>query len=286
MRAIKGFILFGFLGSVVSACFDAPEFADTPEISFEKIQFKETPASADYDTLILFLDFKDGDGDLGLDPNSTEDSRYPFNDAFYYLATGSSKIDSVTTTVVYTSSPPYDAFILLESEADFTGPLVTERMRSEPGFEFLPEYDPNSCLNYSTTQVLVPEWFEAVDETYNILDTLFDGLDNEYYLVEEALLYERNVNHYNIDVEFFVLEAGNFVPYDWFENFCIEFNGRFPLLGKGERPLEGTIRYAMANPSFKAIFGVKTLKLRIKIRDRALRTSNVIETPPFTLNSI
>lgn len=288
MKAIKGFILFCFLGSVVSACFDPPEFGNKPEISFRKILFKETPSAGDYDTLVLSLNFKDGNGDLGLDPADPDDFKYPFNDAFYYLAAGPNLADTVkvTTRTVYTEDN--DVFVLLEPfEENVTGILVTDQLRNVTGFGSLPEYDPTSCVNYSLTQVLVPEEFEAVDETFNILDTLFDNATNRYFLVKEPLLYKRNPYHYNIDVEFWTLESnGQFKQYDWFGNFCIDYNGRFRVLGYGTRPLEGTIRYAMSSSSFLQIFSVKTIKLRIRIRDRALNTSNVIETPPFRLSDI
>jgi hypothetical protein len=283
MRAIKGFILFCFLTSMFSACFDAPEFDVTPEISFNKIDFRETPSAGDYDTLVLYINFKDGDGDLGLDDNYLDE---PFNSAFYYLAAGPQLKDTVkaTTTVVYENNPPYNAFFLLLSNGK--GPLVTNRTRSTPGFESLPIYDQNSCLNYSYTEVLVPASLNAVDATYNITDTLNDQTGNDYYLIEEALYYKSNVYHNNIEVKFWVLENGIYKEFDWYEKFCISFNGRFPVLGDEERPLEGTIRYAMANPGFISLFSVKTIRISVRIRDRALHTSKEIFTPPFTLSSI
>lgn len=286
MKVIKGFILVSFLGIAISSCFEAPDFNNTPSISFEKIQFKETPLPGDYDTLVLYLNFKDGDGDLGLSDDFTST---PYHASFYYLAAGPDLEDTVrvTTRTVYQSVAPFSSFIMLESPDNPTGPLVTDRMRSVPGFEALPVYDPNSCLNYAYSEVLVPEAMQAVDATYNIKDTLRDQNGARYFLIEEALLYERNPNHNNIDVEFWVLQNnGTYQFFDWFKEFCIDFNGRFPVLGDEERPLEGTIRYAMSNPGFLALFGTKTLKLKVRIRDRALNKSLQIETPSFTLSGI
>jgi hypothetical protein len=76
------------------------------------------------------------------------------------------------------------------------------------------------------------------------------------------------------------------VEFDWFEEFCIDFNGRFPVLTNQEGPLEGTIRYAMPNSSFLALFSVKTLRLKVSIRDRALNLSEEVTTPQFTLDGI
>jgi len=51
----------------LNACFKAPEFPITPEITFNDIVFKDVSGLATADTLILTINFKDGDGDLGLD---------------------------------------------------------------------------------------------------------------------------------------------------------------------------------------------------------------------------
>lgn len=288
MKVSKGLILFCFLGISISSCFDPPEFSNIPEIDVEKIQFKETPSAADFDTLVLYLNFKDGDGDLGIDPLDPKFSEEPFNDSFYFIADGLGDTIQVTTQVVYTTDGS-KSFDLLNVPDGVTGKLATDKTRTLPGYGHLPVYDPNSCLNYSLSEILVAEADNLVDDTYNIVDTLYrDGNPNDrFFLVEEPFLYERNIYHNNIDVKFFKFVAGNFVEYDWFEEFCIDFNGRFPnLTNKEGSPLEGTIRYAMPNSSFLAVFGNTRLKLRVKIRDRALNTSKEVETPEFDLRSI
>lgn len=149
-------------------------------------------------------------------------------------------------------------------------------------------------------QLLVSEESEALDENYNILDTLIDQLNKKYFLIEEPLLYERNENHNNIFVEFYISDDGiNFTKFDWFEEFCIDYNGRFPLILdyrgtfksgpfkiKAKTPWEGEITYSMPNSSFLALFQSKKLKLKITIKDQALHASNTIETPVFTLDEI
>lgn len=278
MKVIKGIILFCFLGITLSACFDPPVFNDEPEISYNKIQFKETPEVADFDTLILYIDFRDGNGDLGLDDNYLDE---PFNDSYYYLYNGTGIQDTVrvTTEII-------DGYIVLDKKSEQTGKLVTDRTRTEPGYGSLPIYDANSCLNYSFSQLLVPESANAVDASYNIIDTLVDQFDDQYFLIEEALLYKKNIFHNNIYVKYEVFENGAWVEFDWFGEFCIDFNGRFPVLTNQEGPLEGTIRYAMPNSSFLALFSVKSLRLTVSIRDRALNESKEITTPQFTLDGI
>ena len=287
MKFIKGLVLFCFLIGFLSACFDAPEFTNTPEISFNRIQFKETPSAADFDTLILYINFKDGNGDLGLNDDY---SAYPYNDSFYYVAAGTTLADTlkVSTRTVYRSTAPFTAYSLLVPFKDTfpIGKLITNKTRNNPAYSQLPAYNAASCLNYTYTEVLVPASFNAVDGTYNITDTLKDQFNNDYYLVEDILFYTKNRNHYNIEVVFEYLENGDYKVFDWYKEFCIDFNGRFPVLGDEKRPLEGTIRYAMANSSFLTIFNVRTLRLRVKIKDRALNESNLIITPSFTLTSI
>ena len=279
MKVIKGLVLFGFLGISISACFNEPEFSILPEISFSKIEFKETPAAGDLDTLILYINFKDGDGDLGLNDDYLDE---PYNDFFYFLSDGLGDTTKFSTSIVYTTTgTPY--FLLNSGNA--TGKLVTNRTRLEPNYGYLPEYDPNSCLNYNVTQLLVPE--STVDASYNIVDTLENQANAVFYVIEdEALLFEKNIYHNNIDVKFLVNEGGNFVEFDWYKEFCIDFNGRFPFLPTQNGPLEGTIRYAMPNSSFLALFSIKELKLEVMIRDRALNQSKKISTPAFTLDGI
>jgi len=79
---------------------------------------------------------------------------------------------------------------------------------------------------------------------------------------------------------------GSFEEFDWREEFCTTYDGRFPILAKEKdlssaTPLEGTLRYAMLSTGFKFQFSIKTLKLRVQIQDRLLNKSNVIETPEF-----
>lgn len=280
MKAIKGLILFCFLGCTVSACFDAPNFDIVPEISFNKIIFKEKSPANDYDSLILYLNFKDGDGDLGLSSIDSRDQEYPYHDAYYFLADGTGDTTSVTTEVI-------SGYAVIKDDGLASGKLVTNRTRFLPNYSYLPKYDPNQvCLNYTVTSLVVPESLNAVDATYNIIDTLVDQDQSRYFLIDEPLLFRKNPYHYNIVVKFWVLENGVWKEFDWYKEFCIEFSGRFPLLGNGNRPLEGTIRYGMANPSFLNIFNVKRLKLSIQIRDRALHTSKEIYTQDFTLSSI
>lgn len=255
MKAIKGLFLFCFLGGFASSCFTPPEYSNIPQISFNKIQFKVTPDILDVDTLILFIDFKDGDGDLGL---ADEFLNPPFNPENYFL--------------------------------DNDNKLISIRTRKKPGFEDLPPYEfPYTCINYTNTDQIIYFRSDFVDKkTYNVVDSIKEN-QILYYGVKDTIYFKLNENHHNIKVEFFVKEGGTFSKFDWITAFppqCGEtFDGRFPVLSTATKPLEGTIKYSMESIGFLPLFSIKTLKLRISIKDRALNTSNVLETE-FTLDKI
>ena len=73
------FILVMLAG--VYACEDAPNFSDTPKIEFNNVIFKDDPDAGDADSLIVIIDFEDGDGNLGLGESETQP---PFNQKTYY----------------------------------------------------------------------------------------------------------------------------------------------------------------------------------------------------------
>lgn len=284
MKVIKGLVLLCFLAVLISSCFDPPEFNNTPEITYEKIQFKEVPGAGTNDSLILYINFRDGDGDLGLDPDDPEYLTAPFHSSYYFLttpgcSTGQCDTTKVSTRIVYdTENIPY----VLINSSGISGKLVTNKTRTLPGYTYLPTYTVNNCEFYSEDRILVPE--AAADASYNILDTLFSGT-NKFFLIQEPLLYKKNPSHYNIEVKFFVNQGGNFVEFNW-SKLCYEYDGRFPLLSSQSSALEGTLRYGMANPSYLALFSVNTIRLEVKIKDRALNVSNKISTPNFTLDGV
>lgn len=300
LNRIISFCLIGSSFFLLQCNEDEPEnLPAEPVIAFKNIKFIETPLTADYDTLKLTISYQDFDSDLGFDYHDDKDFDYPYNDIFTFLEDGSGDTTKVYSSLVHSSHSPYISYFLLNTSGK-TGKLVTDKTRLKANYSYLPQYDPNSCLNYSYTELLVSEESNAVDNSYNILDTLYDENSKAYYQIWEPLLYQLNENHYNILIEFFVSDDGiNFSEYNWFEEFWISFNGRFPLLErytgqinsgpfkiKAKTPWVGEITYSMVNPSFLAIFSTKTMKLKVTIKDRALHSSNVIETAPFTLQSI
>lgn len=66
--------------ALIFSCSDAPEFPNTPKIEFNNIIFKDI-SDGEADSLILFIDFQDGNGDLGL---ATEEIAPPYNEKNYF----------------------------------------------------------------------------------------------------------------------------------------------------------------------------------------------------------
>jgi hypothetical protein len=138
--------------------------------------------------------------------------------------------------------------------------------RTDPLFADLPNYvKPYDCINWELEKNIAGQ----------VIDTVYIQL---------------NPDHYNIFVDYLVKQAdGTFKEFDFREEFCSTYDGRFPILSKNlsqKNPLEGIIRYGMPGLGFDLFFSIKTLKLRIQIQDRVLNKSNIIETPEFTLQSI
>lgn len=293
MRLISRVFLFGLLALAVGGCFDEPKFPDTPQIAFKDIQFKVTPDISIADTLSLFIDFKDGDGNLGLDANDPNDFSDPYNNDTYYQEGSDGKLVPVQTFELF------DTLTVLEIN-DTAGPLVNYRTRSKKGFSNLPALDPDKvgCLNYTNTLLTVP-----FDKSYADKSHIIDSLRVQVvsadsppdvrtlYILADTLYFQTNENHYNLTIQFFVQDASGsgFTEFNWRDQFCTTFDGRFPILSDNAGkpgPLEGTIRYDMPSVGFIPLFGNKRMKLRFYIRDRDLNQSNVVETPEFNLTKI
>jgi hypothetical protein len=311
MKIIKGlatFIFAIFFGS----CFNPPEFPVVPKIEFNRVEFIENSSTA-FDSLVIYIDFRDGDGDLGIDPENPKYIAYPFNDANFFQE-NNGRLDTLHTTPATAGTEQYE---VLDVQDPAKGKMVTFRTRKDPAYSsILP--GTYTCSNYeiladrsapnkpSTGRKLVihQDDLAAIDHTKSkIVDTLTERIpgspgnpprDIFYYQIVDTVYFELNPNHYNIEVDFLVKEPGNpnadaqgFVEFDWFAPpLCQTFDGRFPVLTNNQNSLEGTLSYSMISTGFVVLFSIKTLKLRIQIKDIALHKSNVIETPEFTLDKI
>ncbi|MEK6780512.1 MAG: hypothetical protein AABY93_02330 [Bacteroidota bacterium] len=237
MKSVGGLCLLAIIGILINSCLDAPQYSEIPEIEFEQIVFKDIKDASTADSLIISIKFRDGNGNIGLDPSET---REPYNDKYYFQF-------------------PDQSYITYETK------------RTVPGYDTLPDFvKPYNCTNW-----------EVLTENQKVIDTIY---------------FQLNPNQYNIFITFQVKDAlGNFQDFDWASFYTyplcevIGFNGRFPILSKDlsqPGPLEGTINYGMTSVGFTIIFSIHTLRLKVRILDRALNYSNEIITPEFTLQSI
>lgn len=300
MNLIKGLGLLSVLLIVTGSCFDPPEFPNEPQIEFEDIVFEGKPFPED-DLLTLSLNFKDGDGDLGFYFETTADISYPYHNANFYQE-NNGELLPLSTITGSVDDVQYD---LLDIPDPSKGKLVVFRTRKKPEYSFLPAaetcngsddlkyyefldgpYDPENASDGRRLLIEAAD-LPAIDPDVKLVDSI-RGSDGQiaYYQIQDTLYYTTNPNHYNIEVEFLVKdpsEPGGFKVFDWHEEYCTTFNGRFPVFSDKKSSLDGTLRYTMTSIGFEEQFSTKTLKLRVGIKDRQLNKSNVIETPEFTL---
>lgn len=284
MRVIKSVVLFCFLLAGISSCFEPPDFNDAPEISFNKIEFKVTPEFSEMDTLVLYIDFKDGNGDIGFNKSNLQHFSDPFHPYAYYLETPGGVRPVATEQVRITAPDPIPQEVSLLKASPPLGKLVTNRTRTKPGYGFLPPLNPGKlgCQDYIVSYLIIPpELLSTIDTTYNVVASSGSGA----VLIRDTLYYDRNPNFYNIRVRFYQKINGVLQEFSWENEFCSTFNGRLPMLSDSNSPLEGTIRYNMQSLGFLSLFSVKTLALDVIITDRTLQ-SDSIRTPEFTLDRI
>ena len=245
-KLISSVLIFMLLIS----CEDERSFPATPSITFNRVEFRDGGTTSPFDSLVVYIDFKDGDGDLGLSATQVDP---PYNESEYFF--------------------------------DDQGKLLTIRSRSLSQYTYLPPYEkPYSCTNYTDPNQVVYVPATWVDNTFNIVETkVIDGVT--YKGLKDMIYFERNPNHYNIEVDFMLKNSdGTFTEFDWRKEFCNQsFDGRFPALQDGDTPLEGTLRYSMTSTGFKSLFSIRVMKLLITIKDRELNVSNTAESPEFTL---
>jgi hypothetical protein len=250
-RAGTGLAFTGFIALFLLSCFDPPEYSNIPTIEFEDVTFVDVSNTSDPDSLILIVQFKDGDGDLGLDANDPNDTLFPFQSRTFFDTIPNSQLG------YYFPGGPDNIYITYRTK------------RTNPNYDTLPPFSkPYNCVNWEILNInnqVDTFYFQRNPYHYNIT------VD---YLVKNA---DGTFTEFDWTKEFSYPQCG------------ITFDGRFPILSRDlsrSAALDGKIRYGMASTGFNILFSIKTLKLRITIFDRALNRSNTVETPEFTLQQI
>ncbi len=176
----------------------------------------------------------------------------------------------------------FDSLIITVGFEDGDGDLGLTGLASdsEPPYQLF-NYFTNSAgefIRFGDPEA--PDEFHACD---------FDIFDIDADTRNDTIYAEINQNHYNIEVDLFVLRDGVYTEYDFRREggrqFCETFDGRFPPLNSEEfeRPLAGELEYAMVGSGWLPIFGNDTVQLRVRIRDRALNVSNWAESADFVI---
>ncbi len=289
MKIFKGFSIFLLTLVLLESCFEPPEFPAAPQLTFDRVEFIDGPST---DSLVIYLTFRDGDGDLGIDANDLDYISYPFHSQYYYQDNGAGGLDSLATFAA--SSESGAEYHIIDIPKPKQGKLIFERTRKLPGFGYLPEMN---CRDYEAlspfSNVLIDSAdIHALDEIAinNIIDTLRGG-GTLFYQLRDTLYRSTNLNHYNLEVRFYTFDDAEPDPnkrwkeFDWGDPpYCQPFHMRFPFLtdtpGQG---LEGTLRYAMPSLGWNPLFSIKRLNIKVRIKDRNLNVSNWVESGEFTL---
>ncbi len=229
------------------SCNEENTFSEIPSISFERMVFKESENNFVQDSLILTINFIDGNGDLGL---SNDENSYPYHQ---YNAI----IDENFNWITYGSNDVNPPFYI---------------------------YEPNGSITFYSN--------EDNRNTFNCNNYIIDTINSSTQL--DTFYIQKNINNKNIFIEFYKKNEDKFELIDWTRVFdeeygCgIDFNSRFPPLNitNTNQVLQGKLRYGMVSYGFESVIQNDIFKLKIHIKDRALNSSNTIETPEVTLQQI
>ncbi len=292
MKILKGFATFFFFCFAFSSCFDAPTFGTTPVIEFESIEFVEVGDFSDGDSLNIRIKFKDGDGDLGLGPTELDP---PYHVTNFFVGKDLELIGIPARLYTLGNlrfknlkySPKKASYVLESRYSPPDGKFVS--LPDKPVYGLPPFESPYTCSAYYQAYLTDTIYVEdrRLLKNEDVIDTLLDATGNSVlYAALQNWYIEVNPNHYNITVKFFEKINGGYKEFDFRKEYCTTYDGRFPILTEDKRPLEGTLLYAMIGTGFLTTFSVKTLKVEVTIKDRALNTSNTVPSQDFTLNGI
>ena len=219
----------------------APSYPPEPHIEFVDATLHYN--DRDQDSLVIKINYRDGDGDLGL---TIEDrQQYPFHEATYFNRV-----------------PPHEAIYDIKN---FEGELL--QLGDKPnGLDTLPEYN---CIDYRIMRPLN-------SSTYSY-DTVF---------------WVINENNRNYLLDFFFQSEGKYEHFDFKKETCVSTWGIFTPVTVAGSPFvidkhslwEGTITYTFRALDIRGLFqDADIIKLKIRIRDRSLNLSNMVESPDIYL---
>ena len=243
MKHIIALIIFSFLFS----CIEDNNVSDIPSISYESLEFKKSDNSFNQDSLIITINFIDGDGNLGLSNDENNYPYHPYNaiidQEFNWITLGSNNV----TPPLYIYEP--NGVYYLYSNED-----------NRPSY---------NCENYiidtvNTTNKLDTFYIQKNENNKNIFIEFYKKENNEFVLIDWKRIFDEE---YGCGIDF----NSRFPPLN---------------ISNSSQLLSGKLRYGMVSYGFEMILKNDIFKLKIHIKDRELNTSNIIETPEVTLEEI
>ena len=257
MKRITG-ILYGILFFLVGACFEPPQFSNQPSIAIEDVRVQKVGGAAVADSLIITVNFQDGDGNIGI---SGSENTPPFHERWYFLKTPLPTCEpglmAPCTKISYVDDQNMANYVTYKSR------------RGGAPYDTLPAFTkPYDCQNYVVLK-------KAGNVT---IDTLYSQLNPRYF---------------NLFIRVEYKSGSDFIPYEYnnapYPNCDIYgLNARLPILAKdgdvnSKLPLEGVITYKLTSASFTPLLG-KVLRLKIKLMDRDGNISNEDTSKEFVFN--
>ena len=243
MKHIIALIIFSFLFS----CIEDNNVSDIPSISYESLEFKKSDNSFNQDSLIITINFIDGDGNLGLSNDENNYPYHPYNaiidQEFNWITLGSNNV----TPPLYIYEP--NGVYYLYSNED-----------NRPSY---------NCEDYiidtvNTTNKLDTFYIQKNENNKNIFIEFYKKENNEFVLIDWKRIFDEE---YGCGIDF----NSRFPPLN---------------ISNSSQLLSGKLRYGMVSYGFEMILKNDIFKLKILIKDRELNTSNIIETPEVTLEEI
>ncbi len=144
------------------ACTRPPDLPLIPSIEFEKVQYVETSGS---DSLIVYIHFKDGDGDLGL--NSDENS-YPYEPYDVVL-------NNNGDTVMFGSQaglPAYNPIDYIINRDNSGNPIDTFFVKVNPNhYNYFVHFFKKYKGEYTEFKWTDPPYYQTFDGRFPILNT-------------------------------------------------------------------------------------------------------------------
>ena len=243
MKHIIALIIFSLLFS----CIEDNNVSDIPSISYESLEFKKSDNSFNQDSLIITINFIDGDGNLGLSNDENNYPYHPYNaiidQEFNWITLGSNNV----TPPLYIYEP--NGVYYLYSNED-----------NRPSY---------NCEDYiidtvNTTNKLDTFYIQKNENNKNIFIEFYKKENNEFVLIDWKRIFDEE---YGCGIDF----NSRFPPLN---------------ISNSSQLLSGKLRYGMVSYGFEMILKNDIFKLKIHIKDRELNTSNIIETPEVTLEEI